>query len=77
MELKLSASFINQKIIKLTLRGNYEDIECNVRTQINDLTFLDCISIFLELTSLRYNEIFHIILSKRIFGLIFLKKISF
>ena len=44
MELKLfciiSASF-NQKIIKLTLRGNYEDIEHNVRTQINDLTFLN------------------------------------
>jgi len=61
IELKLPASFINQEIIKLTLRGNYEDIE---RTQINDLTFFDMYFniIFLEL---RYNEIFHIILSKR------------
>jgi len=32
MELKLPASFINQEIIKLTLRGNYEDIKRNVRT---------------------------------------------
>ena len=63
---KLSTSFINQEIIKLTLRGNYEDIERNVRTHINDLIFLDTYFniIFLELTSLRYNEIFHIILSK-------------
>jgi len=61
IELKLPASFINQEIIKLTLRGNYEDIE---RTQINDLTFFDMYFniIFLELG---YNEIFHIILSKR------------
>ncbi|KYQ50082.1 hypothetical protein ALC60_09497 [Trachymyrmex zeteki] len=67
IELKLPVSFINQEIIKLTLRGNYEDIERNVRTQINDLTFLDMYFniIFLELTSLRYNEIIHIILTKR------------
>jgi len=67
IELKLPACFINQEILKLTLRGNCEDIERNVRTQINDLTFLDMYFniIFLELTSLRYNEIFHIILSKR------------
>jgi len=30
IELKLSASFINQEIIKLILRDNYEDIERNV-----------------------------------------------
>jgi len=57
----------NSRIIKLTLRDNYENIERNVRTQINDLTFLDMYFniIFLELTLLTYNEIFHIILSKR------------
>ena len=62
IELKLPKCFINQEILKLTLRGNCEDIERNVRTQINDLTFLDVYFniIFLELTSLRYNEIFHI-----------------
>ena len=61
IELKLPQCFINQEILKLTLRGNYEDIERNVRTQINNLTFLDMYFniIFLELTSLRYNEIFH------------------
>ena len=66
IELKLSTSFINQEIIKLILRGNYKDIERNVCTQINDLTFLDMYFniIFLELTSLRYNEIFYIILLK-------------
>jgi len=67
IQLKLPASFINQEILKLTLRGNYEDIYRNVCTQINILTFLNMYFniIFLELTSLRYNEIFHIILSKR------------
>ncbi|KYN39701.1 hypothetical protein ALC56_05904 [Trachymyrmex septentrionalis] len=67
IELKLPKCFINQELLKLTLRGNCEHIERNVRTQINDLTFLDMYFniIFLELTSLRYNEIFHIILSKR------------
>ena len=67
IELKLPKCFINQEILKLTLRGNCEDIERNVRTQINDLTFLDMFFniIFLELTSLRYSEIFNIILSKR------------
>jgi len=73
IELKLLACFLNQKIIKLTLRGNYEDIERIVRTQINDLAFLDMY--ILELTSLRYNEIFHMYnsLEARIFGLILLK----
>jgi len=41
IQLKLPASFINQEILKLTLRGNYEDIYRNVCTQINVLTFLD------------------------------------
>ena len=42
IELKLPISFINQEIIKLTLCGNYEDIdiERNIHTQINNLTFL-------------------------------------
>lgn len=67
IELKLPTSYIDQEIIKLTLRGNYDEIERCVRTQINDLTFLDMYFniIFLELTSLRLNEILHIILSKR------------
>jgi len=67
IELKLPTSFINQEIIKLTLRGNDEDIEHNVRTQINDLTFLNIYFniIFLKLISLKYNENFHIIFSKR------------
>lgn len=67
IELKLPVSYINQEIIKLTLRGNYEEIERNVRRQINDLTFLDMYFniIFLELISLRYKEIFYIILSNR------------
>ncbi|KYN11194.1 hypothetical protein ALC57_16662 [Trachymyrmex cornetzi] len=33
IELKLPVSFVNQEIIKLTLRGNYDEIERNVRTQ--------------------------------------------
>ncbi|KYN14621.1 hypothetical protein ALC57_13170 [Trachymyrmex cornetzi] len=55
IELKLPVSYINQEIIKLILRGNYDEIERNVRTQINDLTFLDIYFsiIFLELISLR------------------------
>ena len=35
IELKLSACFINQEFLKLTLRDNCEDTERNVRTQIN------------------------------------------
>ncbi|KYQ59591.1 hypothetical protein ALC60_01382 [Trachymyrmex zeteki] len=35
IELKLPVSSINQEIIKLTLRGNYEDIELNVFTYTN------------------------------------------
>jgi len=67
IELKLPRSYIDCDIIKLTLKGNYDEIERNVRTQINDLTFLDMYFniIFLELTSLRFNEILHIILSNR------------
>jgi len=66
IELKLPVSYVDQDIIKLTLRGNNE-IKRNVRTQIKDLTFLDMYFsiIFLELTSLRFNEILHIILSTR------------
>jgi len=67
IELKLPRSYIDCDIIKLTLKGNYDEIECNVRTQINDLTFLNMYFniIFLEITSLRFNEILHIILSNR------------
>ncbi|KYN11379.1 hypothetical protein ALC57_16456 [Trachymyrmex cornetzi] len=55
IELKLPVSYVNQEIIKLTLRGNYDEIERNLRTQINDLIFLDMYFniIFLELISLR------------------------
>jgi len=67
IELKLPVSYVDRDIIKLTLRGNNDEIERNVRTQIKDLTFLDMyFSItFLELTSLRFNEILRIILSTR------------
>jgi len=67
IELKLPRSYIDCDIIKLILKGNYDEIERNVRTQISDLTFLDMYFniIFLELTSLRFNEILHIILSNR------------
>jgi len=49
---------------EIDIKGNYDDI---VRTQINDLTFLDMYfnTMFLELTSLRFDEILHIILSNR------------
>jgi len=40
IELKLSTNYIDYNIIKLTFKGNYE-IECNIRIQIYDLTFLD------------------------------------
>jgi hypothetical protein len=67
IELKLPQSYINRDIIRLILRGNYNEIERNVRTQIKDLTFLDIFFniIFLELTSLHFDEIVHIILSNR------------
>jgi len=67
IELKLSRSYIDCDIIKLTLKGNYNEIERNVRTQINDLTFLNMYFniIFLELTLLCFNEILYISLSNR------------
>jgi len=67
IELKLPRSYIDCDIIKLILKGNCDEIERNVRTQINNLTFLDMYFniIFLELTTLRSNEIVHIILSNR------------
>jgi hypothetical protein len=65
IELKLPRSYVDRDIIKLTLRGNYNEIEFNVRTQIKDLSFLDMFFniIFLELTSVHFDEIVHIILS--------------
>lgn len=67
IELNLPKSYIDYDIVKLTLRGNYDDIERNVRTQINDLNFLDMYFniIFLEITTLRFNEILRIILTNR------------
>ncbi|XP_071637419.1 uncharacterized protein [Temnothorax longispinosus] len=67
IELNLPKSYIDEDIVKLTLRGNYNDIERNVRTQITDLTFLDMYFniVFLELILLRFIEIRHIILSNR------------
>ena len=67
IELKLPLSYVDCEIIKLTIKGNQENIERNVRTQINDLTFLGVYFniIFLELITLRCNEITNIILSKR------------
>jgi len=65
IKLNLPRSYIDCDIIKLTLKGNYDEIEHNVH--INDLTFLDIYFniIFLELISLRFNEIPHIILLNR------------
>jgi len=67
IELKLPRSYIDCDIIKLILKENYDEIEHNVRTQINGLTFLDMYFnvIFWELTSLHFNEIFYIILSNQ------------
>lgn len=67
IELKLPKNFINYDIVKLTLKGNCDDIESNVRRQINDLPFLDAYFniVFLELSSLRFNEIVHKIMTNR------------
>ncbi|XP_071582201.1 uncharacterized protein [Temnothorax nylanderi] len=67
IELNLPNNYIDEDIVKLTLRGNYNDIERNVRTQITDLTFLDMYFniVFLELILLRFTEIRRIILSNR------------
>jgi len=61
IELKLPRSYIDCDIMKLTLKGNYDEIERNVRTQINDLPFLNMYFniIFLKLTLLHFNEILH------------------
>lgn len=63
IELHLPKAYADREIVKLTLRGNYSDIERNVRTQIKDLIFLDTYFniIFVELTSLRLGEIQEII----------------
>lgn len=67
IELVLPKNYIDENIVRSTLKGNYNDIVRSVRTQITDLTFLDMYFdiIFLELTSLRYNEIQRIIFSNR------------
>lgn len=59
IELKLPSSYIDRKIIKLNVKGNYQEIERNIQTQINKLTFLDVYFniVFVELLSLRFNEI--------------------
>ncbi|KAL6265752.1 hypothetical protein P5V15_002558 [Pogonomyrmex californicus] len=41
IELNLPKSYIDSDIVKLSLKGNYQEIARNVRRQINDLTFLD------------------------------------
>ncbi|KAL6416476.1 hypothetical protein ACFW04_013431 [Cataglyphis niger] len=67
IELKLLSAYIDYEIIKLTVRGNFEEIEHDVRTQINNLPFLDVYFniVFEELLSLDFNEIVRIILLKR------------
>ncbi|XP_071574619.1 uncharacterized protein [Temnothorax nylanderi] len=67
IELNLPTSYIDEDIVKLIVRGNYNDIERNVRTQITDLTFLDMYFniVFLELILLRFTEIRRIILLNR------------
>lgn len=67
IELKLPKSYVDCEIIKLTVKGNYQEIKRNVQTQINNLTFLDVYFdiVFEELLSLRINEIARIILLKR------------
>lgn len=67
IELNLPKSYVNRDIMKLTFKGNYDDIERNVRTQINNLTFLDNFFnlIFVEITSLQFNQILRTILVNR------------
>ncbi|XP_077260818.1 uncharacterized protein LOC143896695 [Temnothorax americanus] len=67
IELILPKGYIDEDIVKLTLRGNYFDIELNVQTQISDLTFLDTYFniVMAELCLLRFTEICRIILSNR------------
>lgn len=69
IELKLPTSYIDCEIIKLTIKGNYQEIERNVQTQINNLSFLDVHFniVFAELLSLQFNEITRTILLKRNF----------
>lgn len=68
IELNLPRSYVDRDIVKLTLKGNFYDIEHNVRTQIKNLTFLDMYFniIFQELISFRFNEILRIIMSNRV-----------
>ncbi|KYQ47781.1 hypothetical protein ALC60_13187 [Trachymyrmex zeteki] len=70
IELKLPVNYVNREIIRLMLKDNYDEIARDVRTQITDLIFLHLFDsyfniIFLELITLRYNEILHLILSNR------------
>lgn len=67
IELKLPTSYIDCEIIKLTIKGNYQDIKRNVQTQINNLTFLDTYFdiVFVELLTLQLNTISRVILLKR------------
>lgn len=70
IQLKLPVSgAINNSIVKLTIRGNSKEIECNVRTQLKDLVFLDVYFeiTFLEIISLYFEQIVHAIIAKRKF----------
>ncbi|KYN15579.1 hypothetical protein ALC57_12201 [Trachymyrmex cornetzi] len=61
----LTNSFIDAEIIRLVFRGNKEAIERSVKTQINNLSFLEAYFniLFLELTELKFNEIVNIVLT--------------
>jgi hypothetical protein len=67
IELHLPKNYIDADMIKLTFRGNQQDIERVVRTQINNLTFLDTYFtiVFLEITALKFKEIVNIIMKNR------------
>ncbi|KAL6258152.1 hypothetical protein P5V15_010075 [Pogonomyrmex californicus] len=67
IELCLLNNYIDADIVKLTVRGNQKDIELAVRTQINNLPFLDTYFdiVFLELITLKFKEITTIILLNR------------
>ena len=65
-ELLHPKAYINADIIKLTIRGNYSNIERAVQTQIKNLPFLDTYFtwVFLEMCTLYLDNVVQIILRK-------------
>jgi hypothetical protein len=67
IELHLPKNYIDTDIIRLTFRGNREDIERAVRTQINNLNFLDTYFsiVVLEIATFKFKDIVNVILRNR------------